>query len=62
MCPMHQFQEMPLIFKNTEVSRGDIGVVYMREYAEQHHLLIQPRRTLIGTIRGGGILFANLLL
>ena len=67
-CDLHvppalepHFQEMPPIFKNVEVGREDIGD-YMRQYAEEHHLLTQPRRSLIGSMKGEKILLATPLL
>ena len=43
-----KFSEMTPIFKNTEISREDVGD-YMREYAEEHDLLKKPTKSLIGS-------------
>ncbi|KAK3737997.1 hypothetical protein QZH41_009635, partial [Actinostola sp. cb2023] len=48
MCP---------IFKNTEISRDDIGE-YMREFAEENDIMPKPRRSLIGSLKGEKILLA----
>ena len=55
------FAEMPPIFKNTDVSRADIGV-HMRDYAEREGLMKQPRRSLIGSMFGKRILLTTPLL
>ena len=55
------FSEMPPIYKNTEVSREDIGP-FMRAYAEEKNLLKQPRRTLIGSFIGEDIFLITPLL
>mgnify|MGYP006375582401 FL=1 len=55
------FSEMTPIFKNTQISKEDIGP-HMREYAEQHKLLSTSRRTLIGSFVGEKILLATPLL
>ncbi|XP_071793479.1 uncharacterized protein [Asterias amurensis] len=55
------FAEMPPIFKNTEVSRVDIGD-HMRDYAEREGAMKQPRRTLIGSMFGERILLTTPLL
>ena len=52
---------MPPIFKNCDISREDIGAP-MREYAEAHNIMSQPRRSLIGSYKGEGILLATPLL
>ena len=52
MCP---------IFKNTEISRADIGD-FMKSYAEEYNIMTQPRRSLIGSMKGEKILLATLLL
>ena len=49
MCP---------IFKNTEISRDDIGE-FMKAYAEEHNIMAQPRRSLIGSMKGEKILLAT---
>ena len=55
------FSEMPPVFKNTEVSKSDIGD-YMAAYATQHKLLSSARRTLIGSYFGKNIVLATPLL
>ena len=40
------FSEMQPVFKNTTVTRDDIGP-YMRQYAEEHNILTKPRRMLV---------------
>ena len=52
MCP---------IFKNTEISRADIGD-FMKSYAEEYNIMTHPRRSLIGSMKGEKILLATLLL
>ena len=42
------FSNFPPIFKNTVVSREDIGSL-MREYAEKENIMAQPRRMLISS-------------
>ena len=55
------FSEMCPIFKNTEISRADIGD-FMQTYAEEHNIMAQPRRSLIGSMKGEKILLATPLL
>ena len=55
------FAEMQPVFKNTTVTRDDIGP-YMRQYAEEHDIMSTPRRMLIGSYRGDKILLATPLL
>ncbi|XP_071797162.1 uncharacterized protein [Asterias amurensis] len=55
------FAEMPPVFKNTNVSREDIGD-HMRDYAEREGVMRQPRRTLIGSMFGERILLTTPLL
>ncbi len=55
------FAEMPPIFKNATVSREDIGEL-MQRYAEENHIMEQPRRMLIGSYYGEKILLATPLL
>ncbi|GFN90296.1 Zinc finger protein 546-like [Plakobranchus ocellatus] len=57
----NHFSEMPPIFKNKEVSRNDIGS-FMCNFADEHKLLQQPRRTLIGSFIGKNIFLATPLL
>ena len=52
MCP---------IFKNTEISRDDIGE-YMQTFAEEQNIMPQPRRSLIGSYFGEKILLATPLI
>lgn len=49
------------IFKNTDISRADIGD-FMKTYAEEHNIMAQPRRSLIGIMKGEKILLATPLL
>ena len=49
------FAEMQPVFKNTTVTRDDIGP-YMRQYAEEHNILTKPRRMLVGSYSGDKIL------
>ena len=42
------FSNFPPIFKNTAVSRDDIGNL-MKQYAEKEHNMVQPRRMLISS-------------
>jgi len=58
---MEKFSEMCPIFKNTEISREDIGD-YMREFAKENEIIHQPRRSLIGSYFGEKILLATSLL
>ncbi|CAB4017246.1 Hypothetical predicted protein [Paramuricea clavata] len=55
------FKEMCLIFKNIEIRREDIGEL-MRSYAEENNVMYQPRRSLIGSMKGDKILLATPLL
>ena len=55
------FSEMQPIFKNTTVTRDDIGP-FMRNYAEENDIMSTPRRMLIGSYRGEKILLATPLL
>ena len=56
-----KFSEMCPIFKNTNISRDDIGD-FMKAYAEEHNIIAQPRRSLIGSMKGEKILLATPLL
>ena len=49
------FSEMPPIFKNCIVSKEDIGP-HMRDFSDENGLMSQPRRTLIGSLRGDKIM------
>jgi hypothetical protein len=55
------FSEMQPIFKNAEISKDDIGDT-MKDYAEQHNIMSQPRRSLIGSFFGKNVLLATPLL
>ena len=56
------FSNFPPIFKNTEVSREDIGPL-MREYAEKENIMPQPRKMLISSfILTNGTIITPLLL
>ena len=55
------FSEMCPIFKNTEISRDDIGE-FMKEFAEDEDIMPRPRRSLIGSYFGKKILLATPLL
>ena len=47
--------------KNTTISKDDIGP-FMKEYADEHKILNQPRRSLIGSYFGKQLVFATPLL
>ena len=55
------FAELQPIFKNCQIGREEIGPL-MKEYAERHTLLSQPRRTLVASYFGEQILLATPLL
>ena len=55
------FAEMQPIFKNTTVTSNDIGP-FMRDYAEEHDILLAPRRMLVSSYRGDNILLSTPLL
>ena len=62
--PVHlrpKFSELPPIFKNTNISIDDIGT-HMKKHCETNKLMTQPRRTLISSYFGKGILLATPLL
>ena len=62
--PLHlrdHFSELQPIFKNVDITRDDIGP-HMRDYAQSHQILNQPRRSLIGSYFGKKILLATPLL
>jgi hypothetical protein len=52
---------MPPIFKNVEVSRDDIGD-HMRQYALDHDIMSQPRKSLVGSMFGEKIMVISPLL
>ena len=56
------FSNFPPIFKNTVVSRDDIGNL-MKQYAEKENVMVQPRRMLISSfILTNGTIISPLLL
>ena len=55
------FSEMQPVFKNTSISKEDIGP-FMKEYANEQKILSQPRRSLVGSYFGKQLLFATPLL
>ena len=56
------FSNFPPIFKNTVVSREDIGNL-MKEYAEKENFMVQPRRMLISSfVLTNGTIITPLLL
>ena len=55
------FAEIQPIFKNTTVTRNDIGP-FMRDYAEEHEIMSAPRRMLVGSYRDDNILLSTPLL
>ena len=55
------FAEMCPIFKNTEISREDIGE-FMQTFAEEQNIMSHPRRSLIGSYFGEKILLATPLI
>ena len=57
----HKFRDLPPIFKNTQVSREDIGD-FMKQYAQENGLLNTPSRMLISSYYGEKILLATPLL
>ncbi|XP_066278985.1 uncharacterized protein [Branchiostoma lanceolatum] len=55
------FEEMPPIFKNVDISIDDIGP-FMKQYAETNNIMTKSRRSLIGSMFGKKILLATPLL
>ena len=55
------FAEMLPVFKNTTVSRDDIGPV-MRQYAKDNDIMSTPRRMLVGSYYGEKMLLTTPLL
>ena len=55
------FAEMQPIYKNTMVTRDDIGP-FMRQYAEENDIMSAPRRMLVGSFHGIKLLLATPLL
>ena len=55
------FAEMTPIFKNTKITRADIGA-HMRQFAEENKIMSTPRPSLIGSYFGKQMLFATPLL
>ena len=56
-----KFAEMCPIFKNTEISREDIGE-FMQTFAEEQNIMSHPRRSLIGSYFGEKIVLATPLI
>jgi G:T-mismatch repair DNA endonuclease (very short patch repair protein) len=56
-----RFEDMPPIFKTTEVGREDIGD-YMKRHCEKLGILKKPSRMLISSYRAEGMLFITPLL
>ena len=56
-----KFAEMCPIFKNTEISREDIGE-FMHTFAKELNIMSHPRRSLIGSYFGDKILLATPLI
>ena len=56
-----KFSKMCPIFKNTEISRDDIGE-FMKAYAEEHNIMAQPCCSLIRIMKREKVLLATLLL
>lgn len=56
-----KFSEMCPIFKNTEISREDIGD-YMRGFAEENEIMPRPRKSLIGSYFAIKVLLATPLI
>ena len=56
------FSNLPPIFKNTAVSRDDIGNL-MKQYAEKENIMVQPRKMLLSSfILTNGTIITPLLL
>ena len=56
-----KFSEMTPIFKNTEISREDVGA-YTKRYAEEHDLLKKPTKSLIGSYHASNYMVSTPLL
>ena len=56
-----KFSKMCPIFKNTEISCDDIGE-FMKAYAEEQDIMVQPCHSLIGSMKGEKVLLATPLL
>ena len=56
-----EFEDLPPVFKNVEISRDDIGPT-MKEYALQYGEMETPRRSLISSYFGKQLLFSTNLL
>ena len=52
-----KFSEMCPIFKNAEISRDGIG-----DFMKEHNIIAQPRRSLIGSMKGEKLLLGHLSL
>ena len=57
----YHFAERQPIFKNTTVTRNDIGP-FMRDHTEEHDIMSAPHRMLVGSYRGDKILLSTSLL
>ena len=55
------FSEMPPIFKNTDISRDDLGD-HMYQYAEERNIMSHPRKALIFSLHGETIMIITPLL
>ena len=55
------FAEMSPMLQNVEVSRDDIGN-HMRQYAVDHDIMSQPRKSLFGSMFGEKIMVISPLL
>ena len=53
-----KFSEMCPVFKITNISRDDMGD-FMKNFAEENNIMAQPRRSLIGSMKGEKILLAT---
>lgn len=53
-----KFSEVCPVFKTTNISRVDIGD-FMKTFAEEDNIMAQPRRSLIGSMKGEKILLAT---
>ena len=58
---MEMFSEMCPIFKNVNISLGNVGL-YMKQYGEEHGFMKQPQRSLISSYFGRDILLITSLL
>ena len=56
-----RFNEMPIVFKNINISRDNLSA-HMQEFARENGILKTPQRSLIGSIFGNNILLLTTLL